>query len=371
MPSRLPIKLCSAPILWLCLIASIALTIRGAEKHILHLKSGDRVSGEIVSEDSSRVVLTNSLYGTITVPLAEISKREQLPSPTPVPQPAPVVTPSTNALVVTPPSTNTPMATNVVSVPTANATTNAPAALPKKSDPKKEPIAPANPEAQPIAATPNFWKHEVEFGLSLRYSTKDQQDYLIRAKSTYGKAPMRHLFEYNFNYGKTDGEVSADRMSGSEKSEYQFSKKTYVFNLIGGGYDKVREVDAQYEISPGLGVELLNSTNVNLVLKNELGFTFQEQFRTDHTRKATYSLRLAGIVAWKIWDRLTADAKAEFFPNLEEFGEYRLRFESTLRYPLTERLSLNLVVIDLFDTLPPEGVRKNDLQIRSTLGINF
>jgi hypothetical protein len=45
--------------------------------------------------------------------------------------------------------------------------------------------------------------------------------------------------------------------------------------------------------------------------------------------------------------------------------------EGTLRYPLLKNLSLNLVVIDLYDTEPVLGVTKNDMQIRSALGIKF
>ena len=59
------------------------------------------------------------------------------------------------------------------------------------------------------------------------------------------------------------------------------------------------------------------------------------------------------------------------FNDLDELGEYRLRIESTLRYPVSKRLSLNLDVIDLYDTRPPETVNPNDLQIHSTIGVAF
>jgi hypothetical protein len=45
--------------------------------------------------------------------------------------------------------------------------------------------------------------------------------------------------------------------------------------------------------------------------------------------------------------------------------------ESTLRYPVSNHLSLNLNVVDLYDTQPAAGVDRNDLQIRSTIGVNF
>ncbi|HTG44677.1 MAG TPA: DUF481 domain-containing protein, partial [Verrucomicrobiae bacterium] len=217
--------------------------------------------------------------------------------------------------------------------------------------------------------TPKAWKHDVRFGLNMRYADKDAQEFLVISKSTYGKQPFRHIFDVNFKYGKTEGTLVANTLAGSEKTEFQLSPKTYIFGLAGGGYDDVRQIDIQYEFGPGFGVELLKLTN--FVWKAEMGFNFQKQYRADDTRQTSYSARIAEIFAWRIWEKLTADAKIEFFPNLAEFGEYRLRLESTLRYPVSTRLSLNLDVIDIYESQPTRNVDPNDLQIRSTIGITF
>jgi putative salt-induced outer membrane protein YdiY len=310
---------------------------------ILHLKNGDRISGRVVSESTNSVRLTNSFLGSFEVPLGEISKREVIPAPA-VATNAPVVAASTNVVA---PSTNVAVA-------------------PK---PPKPPLSPANPEATPIASTPSFWKHDLRFGLNLRYSTADSHEFLSILKSTYGKPPFRHIFDVNFKYGRVEGALAANSLAASEKTEYQISPRSYVFNLIGGGYDEIRKIDYQFELGPGFGLELLKLTN--FVWKGEVGFNYQQQNRADDTRQNTYSVRIAEIFAWRVWEKLTADLKVEFFPNLDEFGEYRLRIESTLRYPVSNRLSLNLDVIDLYDTRPPQDVSQNDLQIRSTIGVTF
>lgn len=327
-----------------------------AQQVILSLKNGDRLTGQILTESTNQVVLTN-LYGQITIPVTDIAGREILQPPPPPPEPPPAPAPSTN--VVAAPSA---ARTNVTAAPR----------VPPSRKPSPGPIEPANPEAASIKDTPRFWKHDLQFGLNLRYSTRDQQEYLFIARSTYGRPPLRHIFDVNFTYGRTDGDVSANRITASQKTEYEISKKTYVFNLIGGGYDEVRRIDAQYEISPGFGVEVLRTTNYwNLVWKTENGFTFQRQHRADDDNVTNYSLRIAQILAWRVWEKLTADAKIEFFPSVEDFGEFRLRLESNLRYPLTDRLNLNMVVINLYDSDSAERVKPNDLQIRSTIGVKF
>lgn len=335
---------------WLLAVVCTVLLLEipaGAQTVIFHLKNGDRVTGQVLSESTNHVRLTNQFLGAIELPLAEISRREPVPPPVAAPatnMPAVAVQPSTNKVA---------------------ASTNIAAATP----PPKPPLSPANPEATPIASTPSYWKHDLRFGLNLRYATKDSHEFLSILKSTYGKPPFRHIFDVNFKYGRVEGALAANSLTASEKTEYQLTPRSYVFSLIGGGYDEIRKIDSQYEVGPGFGVELLKLTN--FVWKGEMGFNFQQQNRADNTRQSSYSLRIAEIFAWRVWEKLTADLKAEFFPDLDEFGEYRLRIESTLRYPVSKRLSLNLDVIDLYDTRPPAEVSKNDLQIRSTIGVTF
>jgi putative salt-induced outer membrane protein YdiY len=332
---------------WLLLLVLPA----AAQNVAIHLKNGDRITGRILSESTNAVTVTNFL-GSIQIPLNEIARREVLPAPVPVAAP----TTSTNIAAT---GTNVVSGTNVVQG-------SAPAVVKKEPKP---PLSPANPEATPIASTPSYWKHDLRFGLNMRYADKDSQEFLTILKSTYGKAPFRHIFDVNFKYGEVEGVRSANSLGASEKTEYQLTPKTYLFGLIGGGFDEIRRIDAQYEIGPGFGIELLKKTN--FVWKSEMGFNFQRQYRDDDTTLNQYSVRIAEIFAWRVWDTLTADLKLEFFPNVEEIGEYRFRIESTLRYPVNKRLSLNLDVIDLYESQPVHTVKPNDLQIRSTIGVTF
>jgi putative salt-induced outer membrane protein YdiY len=348
-------------------IISLVLTLGStalAQGVVIHLKNGDRLSGRIISESTNSVRLTNVFLGSFEVPVSQIDRREEVPAPVSVP----ATTPTTNAPVVA----GTPATTNVVAASTniVGGKTNVAAAAPPLVKPEpKPPMSPANPEATPIASTPSYWKHDLRFGLNLRYATKDSHEFLSILKSTYGKQPFRHIFDVNFKYGRVEGALAANSLAASQKTEYQINPRSYAFSLIGGGYDEIRKIDYQFEAGPGFGLEIVKLTN--FVWKGEMGFNFQQQNRADDTRQNTYSIRIAEIFAWRVWEKLTADLKVEFFPNLDEFGEYRLRIESTLRYPVSNRLSLNLEVIDLYDTRPPVDVSNNDLQIRSTIGVTF
>lgn len=305
-----------------------------AKDVIIFLRNGDRVTGAISAESTTEVTLQSGALGKIVIPVGQILKREEF-----------VASPATG--------------TNTVA-----ATTNAPAA-------SKPPTTPA-PTAPVVATKPNppkHWNTELQFGLNLRYTTRDQQEALVIAKSTYSNKHFREILDYNFTWGKTEETQTANRMSGSAKSEYDLTPKWYLFALFGAAYDEIRQIDRQYEADPGIGYQWIKTPD--FVFKNEIGLGYQDQFFHDGREVEAYSGRLAAIFTWRIYDKLTADGRVEYFPNLLSIDEYRFRAESTLRYPLFKSLSINLNVIDLYDTQAPTGVQNNDLQVRSALGVKF
>jgi len=329
--------------LWLFLLAFMgSFRLFAVESVILHLANGDRLSGTIVSENATEVVINAGLLGKITVPLSQISKRD--------------------ILTVTPPAAVAAPQTNNV----ATATTNAPGAALATQVPANVTQIPVKPAPTP---KPKEWNAEIQLGTNIRYSTTDSRDYLATAKGTYAHNHLRETLDYSFFYGRTEGLISANRMTGSSKTDYDLSKRIYMYNLGGAGYDEVQKIDLQYEVGPGLGYNLLTLTN--FVWKTEFGFSYQDRFRSDQTEQVTYSARIGEIFSWKVWSKLVADAKLEYFANLQSLGNYRLRLEGVLRYPVFKNVSLNVNVIDLYDTLPAAGVSKNDFQIRSALGLKF
>lgn len=323
-----------SPIIVLLICAGWCLRLAGtrADEVVLHLKNGDRLSGSLISEGTNDVTITSGALGKLTIPRSEIERRDiKAATPVAVPSSLPVV--------------------NLTTTP---ATAAAPPVVKKPAPP------PAGPKA---------WNTDIQVGLNLRYGAKDQQDYYGTLKTTYAHDRFRGAIDYSFTRGRTEGILSANRMGGSIKPEYEITKRTYTYSLFGAGYDEVRKIDFQYDLGPGMGMQVLTLTNLSL--KVELGFNYQEQYRSDQTDDKTYSARIAEIVSWKLWNKLIVDAKCELFPNLESPSDYRIRLESTVRYPFLKNMSLNLVVIDLYDTLPPRGVSNNDLQIRSTVGLKF
>lgn len=315
---------------------------------ILKLKNGDRITGNLISETTNAVIISNSWAKELALPLNDIASRE------------------------------------VVSVPESEI-----AKAPVEAKPQQV-ITPSPPVKQrPKIAQLKSWTGKVDLGADLGFSEKTWQLYYARAKVIYAPktAPgqvktvsdrFKNTFDFQATYGRTDGVLSANRMDGSSKTDFEIGKKVFVYNLVGGGYDEIRRISLQYEIGPGLGYHLI--TRSNFVMNTEAGMNYQVQrleqnVGPDETNKR-FSLRLAQDATWSLSQKLTFDEKIEFYPNLEELGEFRLRFESNLRYSLWQsgsgqNIYLALTLLDIYETQPAGGVDKNDLQIRSSIGIAF
>ena len=304
-----------------------------AQTVLLQLRNGDRLTGKIISENTNQVVITTTWIKELAIPLAEISKREILP------------TVATNAPVIA----GTNVTTNVVAKADVTKTT----------------------ETKPKG--PRRWHGEAQVGTDLGFSEKDRQLYYGRLKAIYAREvfPQRffkNTFDFNTTYGRTDGITSANQASGSLKTEYDLNQRVFVYNLIGAGYDEIRKIDFQYEVGPGVGYHIIKLTN--FVLNAEIGMNYQAQELKDQDPLERYFFRLAQDSKWVITHKLNFDEKFEFFPR-DDIEQYRLRFESNLRYTFFENFIFALTVLDIFDTQPAKGVSPNDLQIRSSLGLKF
>lgn len=346
----------------LCLSLVFAAATIHAQIATFQLHNGDRITGRIINENTNRVVISNAWSKEIILPLSEIKSRDII---------AEKVAASTNAPVVT--------------------TTNAPVVA-KPAPAKPAPVADAKPVVKPKPKFLDDWHGDVQIGADVGLGETMRELYHAQVKVTYAPVQQggpggssrlierfRNIFEYNAAYGtvtsenpkgKSETALAANRMDGSSKTDFDLGarRRIFVYNLAGAGYDEIRHIDRRYEVGPGLGYHLF--TRSNFVMNAEAGMNYQAQYFQNDTKTERIYYRFAEDMNWKISKMLTFDEKFEIFPEVH-FDQYRVRFESNLRYWLLKNISFNLTVLDTYDTQVAPHIHKNDLQIRSSIGLKF
>jgi putative salt-induced outer membrane protein YdiY len=324
-----------------------------AQNVILHLHSGDRISGQLISETAESVLMKTAFAESLPVEKTLIERREEVtPEPTPAEVEAPPPKPA-------PPAEAPP----------------APPAAPPASTAPVQAAAPPPPDPSAFRKFISEWRGEIRMGANFGFGTKNRETFTGHMKATHNKPfpgtarALRNITEYNVWYGSTDGTLSDNRMDGRLTTEYDLSKRFLVYSAAGAGYDKIRRIDFEYNLGPGLGYKWL--TRTNFVLKTELGAHYHEQIFETRGSVTRYSLRIAEDSWWQVSTRLRLDQKVEFYPGVEDFSNYRIRAEGNLRYLLKENITLSLNVINTYDTSAPPTVSRNDLQVRSLIGLKF
>lgn len=309
---------------------------------VFQLKNGDRVTGKVLSEDANRVVISNSWGSEVTVPLSQIGKRED----------APLLATGTNATTASV-STNAPKDWG----------TNAAAALGTKP----------GVGARPSMVKLPTWAFDLQLGASLQYNQRSYQNVSGLFQANYTNKLTRDIFEYSAAYGRTEGVVSANRMDGNNRTEYDFdkSRRTYVFNAVDAGYDRVRKIDFTWDDTVGIGYKLIQKTN--FVLNASFGVNYQEQFFSDEGTKDYFSLNAGESATWSINRHVSLNEKFDVYPRMSDLGKYRFRAESNVNVKLNDPGTIYLVfsVIDQYDSRPAEDVTRNDLQLISRIGMKF
>lgn len=324
-----------------------------AQSVVLHLKSGDQISGVIISQSTNQVVVSNAWVKTLPVPLSAIASRETItntpavaaaakPAPKPKPQPKEVAKKS---------------------------------AKPAKST---QVAAASKPASLPRSKPRGKWKGQVNVGLDALVSTRNQQNYFGKLRLVYTlpyasnpKKFFRNTAEFSGQYQRTDGQESANRANASDKSDFDIGTKSYGYFSSGVGFDEVRKIDKQFQLGPGMGSHLIR--NDDTALNVESGLNYQAQYRRNTDNLESFFLRLAQDWTWKIRKNLKLVQKFEFLPNLEpvDFGQYQLGFNSTLSYGFWKNLSLDLTADDNYNTQVAPQVSRNEFEVRLMLGATF
>jgi len=329
---------------------------------VITLRNGDRITGEIKSENADRVVLKSAVAGTLKIPKAEISRRELLNPPAPLgatiapagqPVPAPASQPAPPAVASVPdPASKPPL--SLTNAPSRTLGSTVRAWLPEWM----------------VPYTTN-WHGSVQLGMDLGFGTADRQTFYGNAFANHAYNRLRNTAEYRVAYGTLNGRESANRMNGRIKTDYDFGTKrrTYAYHTGGVGYDEIRRVELEFDEGAGLGYKVIQRPKFNL--NAELGGQYQNiNFLTAQDR-SYLSIRVTENLSWQVSPKLQVTQRLTFLPNVEEFSDYRVRFELNASYPLFKRMTIAFNVIEMFDSAPPAGVDKNDLTVQSTIGLNF
>ncbi len=344
----------------------------GAQESQFFLRNGDRLTGAVLAEDAQRITITNATIGKFFLPVSQVERRAAVPVASPVPSDNQIPTATAPASPVLGAALlrrqDELTAAYVSGQMTVKEFHRQRVKLLVEVDSQARPAGSMGAGAKPSALVSQL-TGEVQAGMDLGFATKDRQLYAGRLKLNHSYGRLRNAADYLFTYGRTEGDLSANRMEGRLKTDFHLKGRTYAYNLGVAGYDTIRRLDNYFQVGPGVGERLLVLSNFTLNVEG--GANFQRQILADGTETDIFYYRLAQEAKLSLGSKLSFEEKIEFLPQWDDFSEYKLRVEANVKYWLNSHLFLNLAMIDTYDTMPAPQVQPNDLQIRSSIGLKF
>ncbi len=349
--NRLPFRA-----LWVGLAIAGVMASRADE---LRLANGDRISGDLIRQDDSRVVFRSPVLGTLDLAAEQVAEViKSLPA-------------------------------SDLADPAAAEAAKAVAAVTPPASPEPKPTAPKAPDAQPkpkSRAESTAWSGKLELGYRQYDGKRDDTNFDFRASAEKKIGPNDLKAAARLLYGKQSEKVTTERYDASFRWRRELGERTFAQSLTSYYRDPIKDILNNLEQNVGAGYRLLK-TDDHVV---NVGAGLTAQYRTsEFDDGSVYALvELFQDYSYQINKRVkfsqnavaqySPDGQSRFItvnnqPSQVSTGEsnYKLRFDTALQGKLTDSISLNLRFEYEFDNAVVTESARADQRITSSIGYGF
>lgn len=146
--------------------------------------------------------------------------------------------------------------------------------------------------------------------------------------------------------------------------------KWFDFYKIEGSQDRFSDIDYRVTPSAGFGYWFLNDDDFKLMAETAVGYEYTN-FRSNQKSEGNMVLVPRVFLEKKLWDGFTFTEDLTYYPSLEDLEDYRLKSVSSLVTKLNDQLSWRLAYEYELDAIPASGREKADYQVISAIDYNF
>jgi len=333
-----------------------------ARSELVHLKNGDRLTGEWVRVADAKLIFRAETIGEVTIPLSKIRSFE-----------------TSKAAVA--------LLKGGQSVRGKASLTNfrrlgdwrrgrqkvcggshAPSHLPRRNLRAAEPRAWQN------------WKGGGNFGYTLVRGDRQAGTISIGFNATRRQPDLPGVTEgFRTHYVMTmlfastrslEGvRTSANSITTGLRQDYLFTPTNFVFVLGQLDHIEAQSLDLRQTYGAGLGHDFLRRPKA--VLSFLGGSTYVNgRFQQGVARQNAEGL-LGERLGLQLSDRVRVDHLFNFYPVLSDRGQFRLDSTTTVSTKISSRLALTTGFTDRYLSNPLPGHQKNELILTTGLGFNF
>jgi putative salt-induced outer membrane protein len=217
------------------------------------------------------------------------------------------------------------------------------------------------------------WKSGLNLGFALTRGNSETKNLSIGFVATRQTLHDKLGAYSNIVYASNDApgatpSTTANTAGGGFRYDHDLRKRLFAFVAADFFSDALQGLNIRAAEGGGLGFHAIKNDSTTLDFLGGLNYTHESY--TALTRNFA-ALTIGEDLTHKIGKSTVLTQDLNFFPDLNNTGEYRATFDFGTVTKITHRLGWQNVFSDIYVTNPPAGKRQNDLVLTTGLNISF
>ena len=225
----------------------------------------------------------------------------------------------------------------------------------------------AHPE-EPEKKDPEAWGRSIYFGFDLEDGNNDSTLLSLGTKAEREKDSNIWRFELGTKYGEVEDSETIDETTGLAEYKRLLTERFYV----GLGVDYLRDdislVDYRVTNYLPVGYFLIKNDQLRFNVEAGPSYVFEE---VDKIEDDYFAPRVGERLEWKISETSKIFEEAYCVFDINDSDNYIIEAEAGIEAAIAASLSLIVSFKDQYDNVPAKGLKKNDLQLLTSLAYNF
>ncbi|MGE0883381.1 MAG: DUF481 domain-containing protein [Blastocatellales bacterium] len=221
----------------------------------------------------------------------------------------------------------------------------------------------------------DLWAGTFDLGYSLTRGNAETNTFTlganaVRATSRDKISLYATAIKANARSKKTgDKEETANAIRGGGRYDINLTSKVFAFGFSDLEFDEFQQLDLRMVIGGGGGWHAIN--NERTVFDVFGGGSYNKEYFSTGLKRNSAEALVGEELSHKLSSRSLLKERLVFFPNLNETGEYRMNFDTSLVTNLNRWLSWQVTFSDRYLSNPVPGAKSNDVLLTTGIRLSF
>jgi len=219
------------------------------------------------------------------------------------------------------------------------------------------------------AAVDGAWQGSADIAFSRSAGNTSATTYALTVDETRATEQNKTSLYASALYGKSQGEITADKSRISGRYDRNLSRRVFSFGLLEFERDRLANLKLRSNGGGGLGYHMLAEEPNKFDIFG--GLSRSNSRRISGPSVSQSELLLSEESEHKLGDKTLLKQKLSYYPNTEDLAEFRTVFYSSLIFKLNGTVGLSLSLQNKYSSDSGSGIKHSDTVFLTGLNIKL